>query len=292
MKSKSKLLLIIIATAFAILSFPKVSYGQVAPTLGTTSSFALFTANGAFNVTGAANVTGDVGTNVGAFTAFPPGILVGNKYVADATSAQAALDVAIAYADLTQAGSTVIGVGLGNGQTLTPGNYSTGAASTLNLNLTLDALGVSSAIFVIQIGGAFQALAGSSVTLINGASLCNVYWQIGGQLDLFAGASLYGTVIVNGAINLASGATLHGRGLSTAGAINITDNTVTFIPDAAGSVSGTPTVCQGQTAVAYSVAPINNASGYLWTLPGAPNHHGCQSAMCVLWCLVMRIQSA
>src|ERR1035437_4185890 len=96
---KNKNLLIIIAVA--LLYFPNINFGQ-APTLGATSSFALFTATGAvFENTGTATyVTGDVGANVGAFNAFPPGTLVGQKHVVDPTSAQAATDVATAYSYL------------------------------------------------------------------------------------------------------------------------------------------------------------------------------------------------
>jgi len=36
---------------------------------------------------------------------------------------------------------------------------------------------------------------------------------------------------------------------------------------AAGTISGAETVCRGQTGVAYSVSPINNATGYVWELP-------------------------
>ena len=37
--------------------------------------------------------------------------------------------------------------------------------------------------------------------------------------------------------------------------------------DAAGSISGLNSVCQGQTGVAYSISAIPNAIGYSWTLP-------------------------
>jgi hypothetical protein len=39
------------------------------------------------------------------------------------------------------------------------------------------------------------------------------------------------------------------------------------IPTAAGSITGAGTVCQGQTDVAYSISSIDNATGYIWTLP-------------------------
>ena len=43
--------------------------------------------------------------------------------------------------------------------------------------------------------------------------------------------------------------------------------TVNPLPSAAGTVSGTLTVCQGQNTVIYSVPAITNATSYTWTLP-------------------------
>ena len=127
---KTKLLYIIIA--IGLLFFPKVNFGQ-APTLGTASSFVLFTGGGAFANVGASYVTGNVGTYAGAFSGFPPGTLYGQSHVADAVSTQAATDVGTAYGALSgvTCGST-IGVTLGNGQVLTPNVYCLGSASTIN----------------------------------------------------------------------------------------------------------------------------------------------------------------
>ena len=59
-----------------VISFNLQSIAQ-APNLGATSDFVLFTAAGAFNNVGASTVvSGDVGTNVGAFNAFPPTIFI------------------------------------------------------------------------------------------------------------------------------------------------------------------------------------------------------------------------
>src|SRR5690349_15436246 len=106
--------------ALILFFIPALHFGQ-APDLGTASNFAIFTAAGAFNVFGASTlVTGDVGTDVGAFTGFPPGVLIGNIYVADPVSAQAAIDVANAYAALAgETCVTVLGVSLGNNQVVT-----------------------------------------------------------------------------------------------------------------------------------------------------------------------------
>jgi hypothetical protein len=110
-----------------------------APDLGAASSFAVFTGAGAFTNDGASLITGDIGTDVGAFTGFPPGVVIGDIHVADAESAAAAIAVTDAYADL--AGLTcgqVIGTTLGNDQILTPDIYCLGAASNLNGDLILD----------------------------------------------------------------------------------------------------------------------------------------------------------
>jgi hypothetical protein len=43
--------------------------------------------------------------------------------------------------------------------------------------------------------------------------------------------------------------------------------TVNPAPDPAGNITGTATVCAGTNGVAYSVAPIPNATTYVWALP-------------------------
>ncbi|XWW45257.1 DUF3494 domain-containing protein [Fibrella sp. USSR17] len=208
-----------------LLVLPYTGYGQ-APNLGTAASFALFTANGAFTSTGAATVTGDVGTNVGAFTAFPPGTLTGSVRLAGSTqAAQAATDIAAAYADLASLScGTTIGPTLGNGQVLTPGVYCqpTAAASSLSGTLTLDGPGT----YIIKLNSALTTASGSEIRLINGACASDVYIQVTGAVSLGIGSLFNGTILASGAINLASGATLYGRALSTGGAISITDNTV------------------------------------------------------------------
>ena len=43
--------------------------------------------------------------------------------------------------------------------------------------------------------------------------------------------------------------------------------TVNLFPDAAGTIAGATTVCQGQNTVTYTVPAITNATSYIWTLP-------------------------
>jgi hypothetical protein len=264
------IILLFITVIILLLSFPKLNFGQ-APTLGTTSGFALFTANGAFSNVGAATiVTGDVGNHVGANSAFPTGTLVGSTHWMDGVATNAATDVGVAFGNFRTNG-TVLGTPLETPGVITPGVYSTGGAAALNGDLTLNGGGDSNALFVININGAL--IIGASITshiiLTGSASLCNVYWQINGDFTLGAGSVFRGTIVSDGAIHLLEGSSLEGRGLTTAGAIDLHNNVVTYpsLPAAAGTITGTASVCQGQTGVGYSVPVITNATDYIWTLP-------------------------
>ncbi|MFZ1787391.1 MAG: ice-binding family protein [Saprospiraceae bacterium] len=237
---------------------------QSPPPLGATSTFALFTAVGAFNNTGNSVVTGDVGTNSGAFT-FGSGTLVGNQHVIDGVSATAATDVDVAYMylDGLPAGP-VISTNL-NGQILTPGLYTLGAATSLSTTLTLDAEGDSSAIFIFQIDGALSTGSLSNVVLTGNASFCNVFWQINGQVQIGEGATFLGTILANGAINLLEGATLFGQGLSRAGAINTSNVTVTTGLNPVASIivpDGPLNFCEGDSVV------LSGNVGGIWNVGG------------------------
>ena len=224
---KSKFLLII--TIVTLLSFPKVNFGQ-APDLGATSSFVLFSAGGDFtNTVSSTIVTGNVGTYVGAFSAFPPGTLFGVKHVADPLSAQAAIDVLTAYGQLSAITcGPIIGTPFGNGQILTPNIYCLTTASELDGNLTLDGQGNCNALFIFKINGALSTGTNSRVLLINRAQSKNVYWQVNGAFTSGGGSVFRGTIVGDGAISLNTGDTLYGRGLTTAGAINLAAITATI----------------------------------------------------------------
>lgn len=261
---KNKLLFLFIVVVLFV--YPKINFGQ-APNLGAASAFTLFTATGAFTNLGTTNISGNIGTNAGLLTGFPPGVVNGQIHVEDASSALAATAVQNAYTYMSTLGGSVLGVLLGNGQEITPGTYNTGATSTLNGNLTLNALGNPDAVFIIRIGGAFATGISSNVILINSASFCNVYWQIGGQFDMGDNSVFAGTALVDGAVNMLEGSHLNGRILSRAGAISTHNITAAYLPSAAGTIAGTALVCQGQTEVIYTVPLINNATSYVWSLP-------------------------
>lgn len=204
------------------------AFSQTAPDLASAASFVLFTGNGQFTSTSTTtNVTGDVGNVTGAFAAFPPGLLTGNKHIGDAVAIQANNDLTSAYADLAGRTGIAHSTSFGAGEILLPGVYSSAALSTFSGNLTLDAGGNSSAVFIIKVDAAFSSVTGAQVILANGATACNVYWQINGAVDLH-GTIFKGTMLVNGAVNLYTGTSVEGRILTETGAFIFDDISATI----------------------------------------------------------------
>ena len=226
------------------------------PNLGTASGFALFTAAGAINntnSTGPTVITGDVGTNAGAInglTEVPaapgPGTVNGQIYPEGSPeSNQAATDVAAAYNSLN---SITCGPTISSelaSLTLTPGVYCQPTATPTSLNGTLTLSG--SGIFIIKLNSALTTATNSNIVLINGATASNVFFQVNGAVNVGIGASFKGTILANGAISLLTGASLEGRGLSIAGAINLDNNRVEVTPLCCLSITATPTACQTAT---------------------------------------------
>ena len=208
-----------------VILLPLLGYAQ-APELGMLSNFAIFSAVGAIsNVGPTTHIMGDVGTNVGAFSGFSPEMISGQIHVADATSAQGALQVQQSYEQLfNQTARVVLGPLLGGGQILTPDTYSIGSAASLTGNLIFDGRNDPKSVFILKVGGAFSAAAYSNILLINGAKLSNIYWMIGGRADMATGAVFQGTIIVDGAIGLGNAASFQGRVFSRSGAVTLYNN--------------------------------------------------------------------
>jgi len=89
-----------------------------------------------------------------------------------------------------------------------------------------------------------------------------------------SGATISGTtrnITVNFASNATSG-NLTVRGLNSCGYGTVSPAyaiTVSSEPAAAGTITGTASVCQGQSGVAYSVPAITGATSYSWTYSGS-----------------------
>jgi len=114
------------------------------------------------------------------------------------------------------------------GQTLAPGVYTTASGLEINgpLPLTLDAGGDPSAIFVFQAGSSLITQPGTTVNLINGATACNVFWQVTSSTTLGVNSVFRGTILTLTDSTMNTGATLEGSLLTRNGAVTLDSNTI------------------------------------------------------------------
>jgi hypothetical protein len=196
--------------------------------LRSAAVFAILAGSTVTNI-GATKVEGDVGISPGsAITGFPPGVIHGHLHIADRIARRAKLDLTTAYNDAMGRTRNPIKVA-GNigGHTLYPGLYrSTSSLSISSGNLTLDARGHSSAVFLFQVASKFTMTTGRSIILTNGASARNVFWAIGSSATFGTGCSFYGNLLAHQSVSMATGTVMVGRALARVGAVTLQKNTI------------------------------------------------------------------
>lgn len=212
-------------------SLPTLS-GPASPTLASTECFALFTASGALTNTGTSTIVGAVGTNVGATTGFVAGDVTGFIHTGpDAATASCATDLTLLHTYLNTLPVDIellYPATLGNKLVLTPHTYLMDAATVLTDTLFLNAQNNTNAIFVLSVTGALSTSVGATVHLMNGAQAKNVFWVVNGNVSLNSDANFIGTIVSDaGTIDLAMGADLKGRALTTNGIFTTNNITAT-----------------------------------------------------------------
>src|SRR4029077_5618099 len=145
--------------------------------------------------TGSTVVSGDVGVCPGtAVTGFPPGLAGGTIHLADGVASLAQATLTAGYIDAAgRSGGTSVAGDL-VGQTLTSGVYTSTSSLANSGDLTLDAQGNPSAVFIFQISSTLTTGSGSHVVLANGAKACNVFWQVGSSATLGTNSVFKGTI--------------------------------------------------------------------------------------------------
>ena len=275
--------------------------------LGTAGNFGVLAGSTVTN-SGPTVVNGDLGVSPGsAVTGFPPGVVNGTIHKADAVAAQAQVDLTAAYNDAAgrACDTDLTGQDLG-GLTLVPGVYCFDTSAQLTGTLTLDAQGTQGAVFIFQIGSTLTTASGSSVALINGASPCNVFWQVGSSATLGTTTSFVGNILALTSISANTGATIDGRFLARNGAVTLLSNTISICttqpPPASIGVSkvaddaqigvGSPmgfliTVSSNGPGTANNVTvndPLPTAPGMFWTIDGGTGAAQCSIVNQVLKC--------
>ena len=148
----------------------------------------------------------------------------GGIHINDTAAQQAQTDLLAAYTAAAALPYTFVSAALG-GTTLLEGVYQPDAAALgLTGTLTLDGNGDPSSVFIIRTDGAFDTAAASTVTLINGAQECNVFWLVAGAVTLGADSEFSGTLLAQGAVTVGNAVNFHGRAFTRAGAVTLSDN--------------------------------------------------------------------
>jgi len=213
--------------AASLSTSPTASAADAPVGLGTAETYAVLGGQAVTN-TGPSNLFGDVGVSPGtAITGFPPGIALGVMHAGDAEAAGAQSDLTIAYNDAAGRAATANIAGDLGGLTLTPGVYTTASSIGLTGTLTLDAQGDPAAVFIFQVGSALTTASASSVSMINGAQPCNVFWQIGSSATLGTNTDFIGTILALTSISVTTGTTVEGRALARNGQVSLDTNVFT-----------------------------------------------------------------
>ena len=198
--------------------------------LGTDATFAVLAASTVTN-TGLTVVTGNLGVSPGtAVTGFGPGtgtVAGGAIHAGDPTAAQAQLDLTTAYNNAAgRVNPAAIPADIG-GTVIPPGTYKAPVSLAITGNVTLDGQNNPNAVFIFQMASTLTTSVNSTVTLINMANACNVFWQVGSSASLNTASVFNGTILALASVSLGTGATLNGRALARNGAVTLLSNTVT-----------------------------------------------------------------
>ena len=156
-------------------------------------------------------------------------------HLGDAVAQQAQTDTTAAYFNLAGLVSAPMLPALG-GESLTPGVYNAGAAN-LTGTLTLNGPGL----YVFQ-ATALTTASGpgaSAVSLINGATACDVWWQVGSSATIGTFSAMQGNILALTSITIGTSASLQGRALARNGTVTLDSNNIT--------------ACSGGTAPGYLV---------------------------------------
>lgn len=196
-------------------------------TLGTADDFAILSDQTITN-TGTTVITGDLGLHPGtSVTGFPPGTVIGEQHITDATALQAQVDATNAYNCLRALATTAVTDGDIGGDTLLPGVYEAETSLGITGTLTLDGGGDPDAVFIFKTGSTLITATAADVVLINGAQPCNVYWLVGSSATLGTDTDMVGNIIAVTSITFVTGADLVGRAIALGGAITLDTNIVT-----------------------------------------------------------------
>lgn len=224
------------------LAYSNAAWAATAPSLGTTSPYAVVSET--FSNTNPTAINGALCYTTGS----APSTITGATAVP--CPAATGTDQNAALADLNSQLCTPLGaavalnaviIGANPPGTLPPGCYSsTGAMSiTTGTTLTLNGAGV----YIFRPGGALDPMANSNVVMAGGACQSDVFWAPNGGTTIGANANFVGNVFrgpgAGLSITLGSASTLIGRALAYGSTVTTATNTSITAPTCGSLGTGT-----------------------------------------------------
>ena len=226
-------LLVALATSSVLLVAGSPANAAIVPTVPLLTA-ANYSVLGSETVTNTNNSVLDLNLGLSPGTSivgFPPGIVEPPATIdrTNEAAAQAKVDLTAAY--LNAAGRTVDAEVVADltGLTLAGGVYAVSSKGAMSLsgNVTLDGGGDPSSVFIFQTNSTLITSSGSTVTLINGAQECNVFWQVGSSATLGSGSTFVGTIMALTSVTVNNSVTVRGRALAQTGSVTLDNDTFT-----------------------------------------------------------------
>jgi hypothetical protein len=194
--------------------------------LGKAAPFSVLAGETITNV-GATTMFGNLGLYPGTAVTGAPQVL-GTSYINDQVAIEAKEALTAAFTNAKNRPSEGSAPADLAGHMFAPGVYSAG---TLLLSatgtVTLNAEGNPDAVFIFQAASTLTTGSATTVSLINGAQACNVFWEVGSSATLGSGTQFVGTILAQESITANSAATIHGRLLTQTAAVTLENNTIT-----------------------------------------------------------------
>lgn len=178
-------------------------------------------------------------------------------------------------------GGTIVS---GQGTASVQVSWTTAGSQTLSVNYanSFGCFAVNSTSFSVTV----NAVPDAAGTIAGTSEVCGGSQGVGFSCALISGATYYVWTVPTGA-TIASGSgtnaitvdfaadassgviTVYGNNICGNGAVSPDfPVTVNVLPGDPGTIAGDSSVCEGESGVSYSVAPITGATTYTWTVPG------------------------
>lgn len=179
-------------------------------------------------------------------------------------------DMGAAYIDAASRTPNVTDLGSGNisGMTLTRGVYKWNTDVVITQDITLS--GTASDVWVFQVAQNLSLSDATNIRLLNGALPSNIYWQVGGKLNLGMKSHFEGVVLAKLAIRIQNGATVDG-GLFGQTAVHLDNSAIakTYTTGVSAYGTGTPG-CHGTLGMNASAIPRVNTPTFAFLCSMAP----------------------